>query len=355
MGEAYIYKTCLFKLIMAAENQSSLETVRGDNSNEKDNNEAKVEKNKPNEPNEGPSGKRERKKTERLVFPAEDESKKKLFEIPKGSGTPLGECPVIGHNLSSVKAEDLKNLHKLLFKTLGQIMNIKKNIKKFNGFAFEADSGEFDKKMKSLIKLGAAELKKICHVLDLTKEGTKEDICKRILEFLVKPEPSGRTPPDKKAKKKIDSKDKEDNLSEVKKPVKRKSKNLIDSPKKMKLTEGDVNRLLTKSPKKKKNPISSALIDSADISSTDSETEEKKNKVKDNPCAAEDSSAKDISKPTFPTDEELVQAVEGILKGADLDKVTMKIVCRSIYDKYPGVDLTGKKDFIKSTVKKIIS
>ena len=47
--------------------------------------------------------------------------------------------------------------------------------------------------------------------------------------------------------------------------------------------------------------------------------------------------------------------IQGILDGADLDKITMKIVCRNIYDLYPDHDLTGKKDFIKNTVKKLIS
>ena len=124
-------------------------------------------------------GKRERKKIERLEFTAADLTQRKLFEIPAGSGTLLGECPVIDHNLQSVKAEDLKVLHKLLFKTPGQLSTIKKNIRRFNGFAFEKSSADYDKKMLLLVKQVLADLKRICHVLDLEKSGTKEELCTR--------------------------------------------------------------------------------------------------------------------------------------------------------------------------------
>ena len=124
-------------------------------------------------------GKRERKKTERLEFTAADLTQKKLFEIPAGFGTLLAECPVVDHNLQSVKAEDLKVLHKLLFKTPGQLQTIKKNIRKFNGFAFEKNSAEYDKKMLLLLKQVLVDLKRICLVLDLEKSGTKEEVCAR--------------------------------------------------------------------------------------------------------------------------------------------------------------------------------
>ena len=93
-----------------------------------------------------------------------------------------------------------------------------------------------------------------------------------------------------------------------------------------------------KQPKKKKEEI---LVSAADISDTESESDDK-------PLA-------EMKKPQFPSDEELVEKVKAILDGADLDKITMKIVCRNIYDQYPDQDLSAKKDFIKATVKKIIS
>jgi protein DEK len=47
--------------------------------------------------------------------------------------------------------------------------------------------------------------------------------------------------------------------------------------------------------------------------------------------------------------------VKSLLKEADLDNLTMKSVCNDVYENYPGLDLTSKKDFIKATVKKIIA
>ena len=47
--------------------------------------------------------------------------------------------------------------------------------------------------------------------------------------------------------------------------------------------------------------------------------------------------------------------IDGLLKGADLDSVTMKAVLKDVFAKYPDVDLSLKKDFIKKTVKDVIS
>lgn len=77
-----------------------------------------------------------------------------------------------------------------------------------------------------------------------------------------------------------------------------------------------------------------------DISDSDSESDDK-------PLA-------EIKKPVFPSDDEIVEKVKGILDGADLDKITMKIVCQKIYEIFPDQDLTVKKDFIKTTVKRLI-
>lgn len=52
-------------------------------------------------------------------------------------------------------------------------------------------------------------------------------------------------------------------------------------------------------------------------------------------------------------DAELKVMVKKILEGANLEEVTMKSVCRQVYDNYPDFDLTHKKDFIKETVKSV--
>ena len=40
---------------------------------------------------------------------------------------------------------------------------------------------------------------------------------------------------------------------------------------------------------------------------------------------------------------------------ANLEEVTMKTVCKQVYEKFPAHDLTERKDFIKITVKDIIN
>lgn len=45
--------------------------------------------------------------------------------------------------------------------------------------------------------------------------------------------------------------------------------------------------------------------------------------------------------------------VKKILDGANLEEVTMKSVCRQVYESYPDFDLTHKKLFIKETVKSV--
>lgn len=54
-----------------------------------------------------------------------------------------------------------------------------------------------------------------------------------------------------------------------------------------------------------------------------------------------------------PQDAELKVMVKKILEGANLEEVTMKSVCRQVYDSYPDFDLTHKKLFIKETVKSV--
>lgn len=55
----------------------------------------------------------------------------------------------------------------------------------------------------------------------------------------------------------------------------------------------------------------------------------------------------------FIQDLELKAMVKKILDGANLEEITMKSVCRQVYDNYPDFDLTHKKDFIKETVKSV--
>lgn len=50
-----------------------------------------------------------------------------------------------------------------------------------------------------------------------------------------------------------------------------------------------------------------------------------------------------------------METVTSILEGADLKSVTINTVCKQVFEKFPGVDLTTKKDYIKSCIQKNIA
>merc|ERR1712168_1042786 len=145
-------------------------------------------------------GCRDRKKVVRLSA-APPTKEKKLFEIAAGRGTCLGNIPIIDHLVSKENSENLRPLHMTLFKTLGQSHLIKKNIRQFNGFAFEKDTEEYVKKKERLVKMTIPELKLICTFLSLEKSGSKEEVVGRILAFLLKPKDEGKKAPQGKKRR----------------------------------------------------------------------------------------------------------------------------------------------------------
>ncbi|XP_062555896.1 protein DEK-like [Armigeres subalbatus] len=56
----------------------------------------------------------------------------------------------------------------------------------------------------------------------------------------------------------------------------------------------------------------------------------------------------------FPNDEEIIEFVKVILQNSNWDKITMKMVSKIVYDKYPDYDLTIKETLIKDTIKYLI-
>ncbi|XP_050296309.1 protein DEK-like isoform X2 [Anthonomus grandis grandis] len=91
-----------------------------------------------------------------------------------------------------------------------------------------------------------------------------------------------------------------------------------------------------------------------DVSSEEEEEEEEKagnegSSSEDEPLVKK----KKGSEP--PTDDEIKSFIKSVLEGANLEEITMKTVCQRVYDNYPDFDLTARKNFIKSTVKSLIS
>ncbi|XP_035991523.1 protein DEK isoform X1 [Fundulus heteroclitus] len=388
-------------------------------------------------------GKRAKKAVERLDFQA-PKAKEKL-KIADGGGDKLGDIPRTNYEINKRKAEELKLLHAILFDRPGKSASVKKNLRLFNGFPFEAGSPEFTKKRTKMLKsynLTNAKLKLVCTVLDLEKKGTQSDLVDRILNFLVAPKNSGKRAPVKKkrrSKKKLSGDDskaqskrsrpKAQSSSSGAKKSKAgsKSKAIVmdsssdeeeedeeklgasveaqgsDGEEKASEPDGEEEEHSEESeesdesskPKssrgKKKNaaekrqrtpakktapPKKRPKNQSPDESDGDSGAEEKPKKKKvaaaktkkadssssnnnSNIKPAEDSS--DDDEPLIrmikkaPTDDQLKATVEKLLKEANLEEMTMKQICQKVFDTYPEHDLSSRKDFIKQTVKALIT
>ncbi|XP_008196366.1 protein DEK isoform X2 [Tribolium castaneum] len=363
------------------------------------------------------SGKRERKNVQRFneEFPSETKEVVKV-EIPNGSGTSLGAIPRIDASISRFKNEDMRLLHKILFKLQGKVTMIKKNIKKFNGFEFKKGSEEYSKKVASMTKCDVKQLKSICEMLDLQKTGSKDDIVERILDFLLEPKDSGKPvgggrpkrtaavrannrgysshdnyssdernsgsssasdedfepsdegsdekPTVKKRKrvdrKKIDSEDEEE--SDMESATSDEDSDFQEEPKsKRRKTAKANNKNKGKGTGKRGRPPTKKTTKAGKKKNKDSseedEEEEEESEQKEASSSSEDEPLvkKAAKSAQPPTDDEIKTYVKEILEGANLEQITMKTVCQQVYAHYPDFDLAHKKDFIKSTVKSLIS
>jgi protein DEK len=59
---------------------------------------------------------------------------------------------VTGYVLQRYKSDELKTLHRVLFGRVGKTTMIKKNLRKFNGFDFDKESDQFEKKKHAVQK-----------------------------------------------------------------------------------------------------------------------------------------------------------------------------------------------------------
>ncbi|XP_026173680.1 protein DEK isoform X2 [Mastacembelus armatus] len=415
-------------------------------------------------------GKRAKKTVERLDFQAPKQKEK--LKIGDGSGDKLGDIPRTSFQITKMKPADLKPLHAILFDRPGKMATIKKNLRLFNGFAFDADSEQYTKKRERLLKnshFTNTKLKVVCGVLDLEKKGTHTDLVDRILAFLIAPKNSGKRVPVKKKKKSKKKLSGDDSKAKSKKKSKSKPSSSSSSPKKSKAgskskaivmdsssdedddeedekagasaeaegsdaeekpseKEGDQSDKSeqsadeeeesdeeeddeeddedeVESPKSKPGRGSSASKKSAAVkrprtpakktgppkkkakkdegseeskSEVDSEADEKPRNKKSAPAksaaktkkadsssnskntnTAEDSS--DDDEPLIkmikkaPTDEQLKETVQSLLKEANLEEMTMKQICQRVFDTFPEHDLSSRKDYIKQTVKSLIT
>ncbi|GIY05388.1 protein DEK [Caerostris extrusa] len=328
-------------------------------------------------------GCRARKQVERLEISFN--TPKEKHEIKAGKGQKLGECPRIEHQIQKTSIEDLKPVHKILFGRVGSASQIKKSIRKFSGFPFGKSSSEFKRKRAFAEKLTANVLKRICEVLDLERSGSKEEIIKRILGFLLEPKDSGKKV---KSKNKGSTKDKGKNSEKKPKSIKKPKAKKASSDEETSINDSasekedeeeeqdeqvdddddsdyDAKKKAKKNPKAKKTPPKTVAKQSdkkgkakkEEKKSTGKGTKRKREDDDDSASDTETDSSDEepiAKKRKMPSDEEIKKLVKKILDAADLQQITMKKVIKQIADAYPDCDLSHKKAFIKSTVKSLL-
>lgn len=419
--------------------QDSSKSINNDNETEKNNKEkSEDEDDKKDDKNNGTDEKDDKKSiskeikdededSEESIEPAKksknnvskkgDKSKEKSpkLEADAGKGTCLGDIPRIGASISRFKNNDLKMLHELLFDCQVKTAELKKNIKKFNGFKFTKSSSEYTDKLDQIMELGNQQLRVFCEMLDLPKQDSDSDNANQILDFLIEPKDSGkqgsggrpkRTAAVKANNRGYSSYDdyssdekykprsrrdkgqrsnlKDDSFSgsdeefnpsedEERPPVKKRgrkkkkseSEDSVETPtsddsdgggKKKKRGPKSSSKVKAKMPAKRgRKPNSQKKTPGRKKKKVSSEDENSMSDVKGDDSSEDEPLVKKTKTSKLPTDDELKSYVKEILDGANLEEITMKTVCQKVYDHYPDFDLAHKKDFIKSTVKSLIS
>lgn len=288
--------------------------------------------------------KRVRKKIKRFNYDNEQtsptpEKKRNAVLIPEGSGVRLGDHPRVEHQLLKNKAEDLKIIHKFFYGSPGDQLTCKKNIRAFCGFTFEKSTPEYEKKEEIIGRFTVDNLKWAMEVCDVPhSKGNKEELIETFMAWSMCPKPRDKPLPTikkrgPKAMMKRSRKSEKSTDTEEKTPAKRGRKKKVDQPFKKKETNS--------SPKKSASQVtgkikSKQIVDEADVSDDSDDVPLQKRKGP-------------------PTNDEIRSYVEKLLKGADLEVITMKSVFQQVYEQYPDYDLSDRKAFIKETVKKIIS
>ncbi|XP_010167778.1 protein DEK [Antrostomus carolinensis] len=315
-------------------------------------------------------GKREKKKVDRLTMQVSS-LQKEPFTITPGKGQKLCEIERIQFFLSKKKTDELRNLHKLLYNRPGTVASLKKNVGQFSGFPFEKGSDQYKKKEEMLKKFRNAMLKSICEVLDLERSGVNSELVTRILNFLMHPKSSGKPLPKSKKTPSKGGKKERSSTGTTRKAKRTKCPEILsdesssedekkekDDSSEEKESEDEPPRKASKREKSKKIAKTKKAVKGANVKKADSSTTKKNQNSSRKESESENSSddeplIKKLKKP--PTDEELKETVKNLLANANLEEVTMKQICKKVYENYPSYDLSDRKDFIKETVKELIS
>ncbi|KAK8739215.1 hypothetical protein OTU49_003537 [Cherax quadricarinatus] len=317
------------------------------------------------------SGKRDRKKVERFV----QEAKKEEVE-PTGTGEALGDIPFIESMISKMSADELKVLHRVAYSRPGSSNEIKKNLRKFNGFPFTKEDKKYQSKLSIVERIVMSEIKKMLMILGLERSGNKAEAVERLMAFMLEPHDTGKKPqisgkrakgrgrPKKGQEKKRENntsmndsesggnESNESNLDEREEEVDEEEEEIVDEEDEEVEEEEEEEEKPKRTPARK-TPAKKAPSKRATSAKKAAPVRRSRAAESDDSDSDDEPLAKKVKQP--PSDAELKIMVKKILEGANLEEVTMKSVCRQVYDNYPDFDLTHKKVFIKETVKSIIS
>uniref|UniRef100_A0A8C4DPP1 DEK proto-oncogene n=1 Tax=Dicentrarchus labrax TaxID=13489 RepID=A0A8C4DPP1_DICLA len=238
---------------------------------------------------------------------------------------------------------------------------LKKNLRLFNGFPFDADSEQYAKKREKLLKNSHFTnpiLRFVCGVLDLEKKGTHSDLVDRIMNFLIAPKNSGKRLPVKKKRKSKKKLSGDNSTAKTKKKSKPKPRSTSSSPKKSKTGSKSKAIVMDSSSDEDDDEEEEKAVASAEAEGSDTE-DKPSEKEEEQSDKSEESAEEEEEEPLIkmikkaPTDEQLKETVQTLLKEANLEEMTMKQICQRVFDTYPDHDLNSKKDYIKQTVKSV--
>ena len=112
------------------------------------------------------------------------------FSFLVGTGTLIGDLPFACENLSKHKDEEdiIKYLHVLLFASVGQKGSRKKALRQFCGFSTPAEKEALEFKLiDNKKKWTSGLMKSACDIFGLSHVGTREELGKRLADYLFSP------------------------------------------------------------------------------------------------------------------------------------------------------------------------
>lgn len=296
-------------------------------------------------------GKRQRHAVERLAASSPPSRKSNVDAF--GSGVLLGDIEFVNVGISKAHNETLKSLHRLCFGTSGTATSRKRDLRRFNGYAFDGNSSEFEKKKVMAMKLTTTEVNSIAKILGSERGHTKEETVMNVLQYLQKPEDKGKKVPTSKKRRSTSKTTKGAKRSKIQKNEKKRSvEKKLKSKEEEKLSadgkagqseeedEGSSDEGAKESRSDIKNPTKSGA---------EKPKRPKKIVVSNikNPSGKESKTWGDGG----PTNEEIETAIDEILRTVDLVNCTMKQMCERIAEKFPNLDMTVYKTPLKDCVK----